>query len=368
MKLGIVGGGIFGSVAALEFARFGHSVTIFEASSSLISRASLVNQARLHTGMHYPRDFDTALSAKNDHDDFAAYFRDAIQPIEQYYAIGHHSMVSFEDFVRFGERLGNSPKVVDTQKWLRKGVVSGAIRVEESSIDFSILRASITDKLSKSGVKLRLGDPVIKIIDGESPLIKTESTELSFDRVVVATYALAKKFAADLNIEFPPMKQQVTEVVLGTLPALRGIGITVMDGPFWSTMPFGQSGLHSLTSVPYTPLIETKENQLACQVRHGKCGKKMLFNCNQCAFLPPSNASQIINQFRTDVTSELDFRVSHSLFAVKSVPTGAYFESTAARPSQTFLSGSRSVIIVHSGKIGSALSIARDLVSRVARW
>ncbi len=34
---------------------------------------------------------------------------------------------------------------------------------------------------------------------------------------------------------------------------LKNTGITVMDGPFFSLMPFGQTGLHSLTSVTFTP-------------------------------------------------------------------------------------------------------------------
>jgi hypothetical protein len=34
---------------------------------------------------------------------------------------------------------------------------------------------------------------------------------------------------------------------------LRGMGVTVMDGPFFSCMPYPAEGLHSLTHVRYTP-------------------------------------------------------------------------------------------------------------------
>ncbi len=36
-------------------------------------------------------------------------------------------------------------------------------------------------------------------------------------------------------------------------PALKDLGITMMDGPFFSLMPFPARGLHSLSHVRYTP-------------------------------------------------------------------------------------------------------------------
>ena len=36
-------------------------------------------------------------------------------------------------------------------------------------------------------------------------------------------------------------------------PVLQGLGITVMDGPFFSLMPFPARGLHTLSHVRYTP-------------------------------------------------------------------------------------------------------------------
>jgi hypothetical protein len=51
-----------------------------------------------------------------------------------------------------------------------------------------------------------------------------------------------------------PVKRELTELVLiRPPPALVGIGITVMDGPFFSTMPFPAARAHSLSHVRYTP-------------------------------------------------------------------------------------------------------------------
>jgi hypothetical protein len=51
-----------------------------------------------------------------------------------------------------------------------------------------------------------------------------------------------------------PLKHEVTEVALVDAPPdLAGLGVTVMDGPFFSCMPFPAERCHSLTHVRYTP-------------------------------------------------------------------------------------------------------------------
>jgi hypothetical protein len=51
-----------------------------------------------------------------------------------------------------------------------------------------------------------------------------------------------------------PLKHEVTEVALVDVPPdLIGLGVTVMDGPFFSCMPFPAERCHSLTHVRYTP-------------------------------------------------------------------------------------------------------------------
>ena len=56
------------------------------------------------------------------------------------------------------------------------------------------------------------------------------------------------------------LKQEVTEMALMQAPpVLQGLGITVMDGPFFSMMPFPARGLHTLSHVRYTPHLHWKD-------------------------------------------------------------------------------------------------------------
>lgn len=51
-----------------------------------------------------------------------------------------------------------------------------------------------------------------------------------------------------------PLKHELAEMALVEVPdRLRGLGVTVMDGPFFSLMPFPARRLHTLSHVRYTP-------------------------------------------------------------------------------------------------------------------
>ena len=43
--------------------------------------------------------------------------------------------------------------------------------------------------------------------------------------------------------------------------ALKDVGVTVMDGPFFSMMPFPARGLHALSHVRYTPHFSWKDER-----------------------------------------------------------------------------------------------------------
>ena len=51
----IVGGGFYGCCLALFLRSISDRVLLVEESGELMGRASRVNQARVHTGFHYPR-------------------------------------------------------------------------------------------------------------------------------------------------------------------------------------------------------------------------------------------------------------------------------------------------------------------------
>jgi hypothetical protein len=60
------------------------------------------------------------------------------------------------------------------------------------------------------------------------------------------------------------LRHELAELALVQVPDhLKNVGITVMDGPFFSIMPFPPAGLHSLSHVRYTPHLTWTESNHA---------------------------------------------------------------------------------------------------------
>src|ERR1044071_988254 len=87
----IIGGGVYGARLALALRAEGESVLLLERESALLARASLVNQARVHNGYHYPRSVLTSVRSRQNNDRFRAEYAGCIEErFDHYYAIARN--------------------------------------------------------------------------------------------------------------------------------------------------------------------------------------------------------------------------------------------------------------------------------------
>ena len=131
--------------------------------------------------------------------------------------------------------------------------------------------------------------------------------------------------AAGTLLGLPPfgIKYEKCEIILCEVDeSLKHTGITVMDGPFFSLMPFGQTGLHSLTSVTFTP-HETSYDTVAtfpCQAQSGgRCKPGSLYNCNECPAKPATAWPYMSQLARKYLKEEYGFSYKGSLFSMKPI-------------------------------------------------
>src|SRR5438105_8124974 len=88
----VIGGGFYGARLALALREAGDSILLLERESTLLTRASLANQARVHNGYHYPRSVLTSLRSRLNYDRFRADYRAAAyESFEHYYAIARNT-------------------------------------------------------------------------------------------------------------------------------------------------------------------------------------------------------------------------------------------------------------------------------------
>jgi glycine/D-amino acid oxidase-like deaminating enzyme len=263
----IIGGGFFGASIAeyLRTQRQFERVVVLEREESLLQRASYHNQARIHNGYHYPRSFTTAYRSRVNLPRFVQDFPSVVsKEFNKIYAIGsRNSKVSARQFVRFCQEIGAAlePAPPSIAGLFNPRLVEGVYVVQEFAFDAAELRRLMRETLAACQVPVRTGTTATAITQsGEDRYrVTTKDThghteQLDTAYVFNCTYSGINQLMGDFPGTKTRLKHEITEMPLLQVPdALRGYGITMMDGPFFSMMPFPARGLHTLSHVRYTP-------------------------------------------------------------------------------------------------------------------
>lgn len=262
----IIGGGFYGAAIAIYLAkqRGLKRIVMVEREAALLKRASYNNQARVHNGYHYPRSFTTAYRSRINLPRFVHDWPQAVkQDFTKLYAIARrNSKVTAKQFVRFCKEIGAKIEPVDQplRKLFVPHLIEEVFLVEEYAFDSSKLASWAERELKESGVEVRLQTRVTAISRSEKALKLVlrekdgSEAEIVTRYVFNCTYSGLNQFTGDFPGTHTKLKQEITEMALMQMPpALEGLGITVMDGPFFSMMPFPARGLHTLSHVRYTP-------------------------------------------------------------------------------------------------------------------
>lgn len=261
----IVGGGFFGCCLALHLEQAQKQrVALVEREQVLLKRASYANQARVHNGYHYPRSLLTALRCRVNFSRFLDEFAGCIvDSFEKYYAIGRgFSKVTARQYRLFCERIGApislAPKRIRTL--FNPDLIEDVFAVRECAFDAVKLRRIVEDHLENSGVDLRCGTEALSVRQVEDGCLEVACTSpagelrLRARQVLNCTYSRINKLLHASGLPLLYLKHEMTEMALVEVPEeIRGLGITVMCGPFFSIMPFPPLGLHTLSHVRYTP-------------------------------------------------------------------------------------------------------------------
>lgn len=252
----VVGAGYFGCRVALQLRELGFPrVLLLDRESAIMRRASFVNQARVHNGYHYPRSLATAASSHNHFPRFCAEHATAIRPaMQMVYAIARGSRVSPAQFERFCARIDAE---CHEAPYLRRelfdaGCVDAAYVVQEVAFDAGAIAADLLSRLRRADIGLGLGQAArIARIGRHTVDIETSSGPVQAGVLVNCTYAELDRIGIPIRSQ---LKRELVEIGLVRPPSrLNSLGITVMDGPFFSVMPFPALFCHSLTHVRYTP-------------------------------------------------------------------------------------------------------------------
>ncbi len=360
----IIGAGLYGLYAALRCGEAGLRVLVLECDKEPFSRATYINQARVHMGYHYPRSFSTAIKSAHYFDRFCKdYGFCNLTSFDQVYATSSHfSWTNAEEFRKFCKNADIRCDDIAPTKYFNSGLCDGAYLTTEYTYDAQILKKWFLEKIEKlPNIEIYFNHRVEDIKKVEK-CWKIKAAELTAESpfILNATYAGVNEIHQLIGFSPFKIKYELCEIILCTVSDnLKNTGLTVMDGPFFSLMPFGKTGYHSLTSVTFTP-HETSYDSVAtfdCQSKSdGLCRNGALFNCNNCPAKPESAWPYMRQLAQKYMKPEYEFEYVKSLFSMKPILKASEIDDSRPTVIRKY-SDSPTFVSVLSGKINTVYDL-----------
>ena len=364
----IIGAGLYGLYSALKCGEKGQSVLVLEMDDSAFCRATYINQARVHMGYHYPRSYSTAIKSSGYFEKFNTEFDFCVHSeFDQIYATSKaFSWTNATEFKRFCEAADIRCDQIDHNKYFNNNMVDGAFSTTEYTYDAQILKDWLVGKISKlTTVEVKYNQDITAIQKTDTEYVVSANGDAYHTGFLLnATYASVNQILNMLDLEPFNIKYELCEIIICKVAdCFKDIGFTVMDGPFFSLMPFGKTGLHSLTSVTFTPHSTSYDAlpTFECQSRsNGCCTPEKLFNCNDCVAKPESAwpyMSQLAKKYLKD---EFAFSYEYSLFSMKPILKASEIDDSRPTVIKQY-SQNPTFISVLSGKINTTYDLEEVL-------
>lgn len=361
----IIGAGLYGLYSAQFCGEKGQNVLVLECDPTPFRRATYINQARVHQGYHYPRSISTAMKSAGYFERFNKDYGFCVnQEFEKVYATSsQYSWSDGKQFKDFCEAANIPCEELHPERFFKEGMCDGAFLTREYTYDAMILKDYLLDKISKlSNVEIQYGVNIQRIekLQDVYAIFMDDGKEYQSRFVLNSTYASTNQILDMVGYEKFGIKYELCEIILCEVnDKLKKYGFTVMDGPFFSIMPFGKTGLHSLTSVTFTPHTTSYDGvpTFACQKESkGYCSPAHLGNCNDCPAKPMTAFPYMANLARKYLRDEYGFEYKSSLFSMKPILMSSEIDDSRPTVIRTY-SKNPTFVGVLSGKINTVYDL-----------
>lgn len=364
----IIGAGLYGLYAALFCAKRGDKVLVLEHDPEAFSRATYINQARVHMGYHYPRSYTTAKKSADYYDRFIEDYDFCIHSkFDKIYAISKNfSWTNAAQFKKFCTDTDILCKPINIDAFFKEEFCEGAYLSKECTYDALALKKYFLDEISKfQNVEIQYNTHITQVEKSADfySLKTNHNIEYKSSFVLNTTYASVNQVLRLFGQEPLKIKYELCEVILCKVSDnLKNVGVTMMDGPFFSLMPFGQSGYHSLTAVNYTPhkTCHSFFPEFDCQKQsNNTCSVSKLGNCNTCVAKPKSSWPFMLALAKKYLNEDITIEYIESLYSIKPILQESEIDDSRPTVIKEF-SKKPKLVSVLSGKINTVYDL--DLI------
>ena len=324
----IIGAGIYGMYAAKRTLEKNpnEKVLILEVENTYFNRGSYINQARLHNGYHYPRSYSTASKSAKYFDRFYNDFKEGINDnFKKVYAVAaDYSWANGEQFKKFCDNLNLLCDEIPKENFFNPHTIDKAFLTKEYSFDAKKIGDKLYRKLRALGCNFKF-EAKITCIKKEKDifLVQLEDGSEYFTPFILnATYAGINKIHDLLGFEYLRIKSEFCEVILCEVSDnIKNVGLTVMDGPFFSVMPFGLTGYHSITTVSRTPHFTSYDHlpPYDCSGDEKLHTKEHRKGCIHCGIYPETAFQEMVQTAKKYLSEDIEIKYVKSLFTIKPI-------------------------------------------------
>ena len=361
----IIGAGLYGLYSALFCGKKGEKILVIEHDVEAFSRATYINQARVHMGYHYPRSYSTAKKSADYYVRFLEDYNFCIHnKFDKIYAISKtFSWTNSAQFEKFCIDTNIPCEPINIKEYFKPEFTEGAYLSKECSYDAQLLKEYFLNEISKyPSIEIRYETHIVGVEKKEKTyILKTYRDEfLQTEFVLNATYASINQILKLFNEKPIKIKYELCEVILCKVSDnLKNAGVTLMDGPFFSLMPFGKTGYHSLTAVHYTPHKTCNEvlPTFNCQEKsNNTCSSTKLANCNTCIAKPKTSWPHMYALAKKYLNDDVTIEYVESLFSIKPILQESEIDDSRPTVIKEF-SNMPKFISVLSGKINTVYDL-----------
>jgi len=360
MRIAVIGAGAFGSTAASKLAQNGFNVTLYEKEDRALQGATKNSQNRLHLGLHYPRDIQTARQSVIGFKSFMDTYRDSVNlNFPNYYGIPNSgSRVSPLEFEKFAMTAGIKINPVDKEVFRELGLTLNHIaqlwQCDEGVIDMEVFEEILIDHINQFGVEVKYGSEVSQVTKSNFKwaVATNNGREELFDFVVICTYS---NNTIGLEVEkYIPREVLYQQTIIQVLKSDASIfGLTIVDGDYLTILPKGFSD----QQLAYGPSLSTRRSER---------GTKPPVHWN-------SLTDSEIQEFQENLSERIDYWISgwNYEFASETLKTIRTIEPDVEdtdRRTSKITEISDGLIEVWAGKIDHCVEISERILDTVRKF
>jgi len=267
-KVLIIGAGIHGCYVAKYLKDFGVKIFLIEKNKNICEGTSGSTHNRANRGFHYPRSYVTAKECKEGYNYFLKNYGNFLSKKYSYYCIEKRSQVRFKQYATFFNNLKIKYKIVKSSKFIKNQNIETSIAGEEGCFNHfgikKMLKTEIKDKKINFFpnfclAKIEYSNKIITIISSNGKKISEK-----FDFIINTTYDNSNIILKKFNNSKKLIKYlyKFTEVAV-CRSKIKFPGITIMDGPFVTLMPYiGKKDQYLLYDVEHSIISKSSKPKM----------------------------------------------------------------------------------------------------------